>query len=145
MTPNDPLLLDNQLCFAVHNAARAFTAAYKPYLDPHGLTYPQYLVLMVLWERDAVSVKAIGERLHLDSGTLTPLLKRLEVSGYVRRSRDAKDERHLRVELTDKGRDLRGTIGVARESVVCALGGSEQPIQDLRAELQRITPLLREK
>jgi DNA-binding MarR family transcriptional regulator len=97
----------------------------------------------VLWEKDAVSVKAIGERLHLDSGTLTPLLKRLEASGYVRRSRDTEDERHLRVELTDKGRDLRGRIGVARESVVCALGGSEEPIQNLRAELQKITPLLR--
>ena len=139
----DPLGLDQQLCFAVYAAAHAFTAAYKPLLEPLGLTYPQYLVLLVLWQKDGVSVKEIGARLHLDSGTLTPLLKRLEAAGYLTRSRDPADERQLRVELTDEGRRLRQTVGGARQAIVCALGGSEEPIQSLKQELHRIIPLLR--
>jgi DNA-binding MarR family transcriptional regulator len=140
---DDPLRLDRQLCFAVYSAAHAFAAAYRPVLDPLGLTYPQYLVLMVLWEKDAVSVKEIGARLHLDSGTLTPLLKRLEAAGYLRRSRDPVDERQLRVELTEAGRGLREKARPAREGIVCALGGSEGEIQALKDDLNRIAPLLR--
>ena len=82
------LALDRQLCFAIYSAAHAFNRTYKPLLEPHGLTYPQYLVLLSLWQDDAKTVKALGEALHLDSGTLSPLLKRLEVSGYVARKRD---------------------------------------------------------
>ena len=139
----DPLQLENQLCFAVYAAAHAFTAAYKPLLEPFGLTYPQYLVLLVLWERDGVTLKEVGQRLQLDAGTLTPLLKRLEAGGYLRRQRDPANERQLRLELTKAGRSLRQRIGEARAQIVCALGGSEEPIQALKQELQRITPMLR--
>src|SRR5471030_2564437 len=88
-----PLLLGNQICFAIYSTAHAFNRIYKPLLDRLGLTYPQYLVMLVLWERDDVSVGAIGERLFLDSGTLTPLLKRLEAAQLIRRTRSAADER----------------------------------------------------
>lgn len=137
------LRLDNQLCFAVYAAGHAFSAAYKSVLKPLGLTYPQYLVLLVLWEREGLSVKEIGSRLHLDSGTLTPLLKRMEKAGLVRRTRDASDERLLRVELTENGRRIQARVQQARESIVCALGGSEEPIQELKRRVEAITPLLR--
>ena len=93
MAPADFLQLDRQLCFALHAASRAMTQAYQPVLAPLGLTYPQYLVMLVLWEDDGVAVKDLGARLHLDSGTLTPLLKRLASQGLVTRTRDADDER----------------------------------------------------
>lgn len=104
---DDPQLLDNQLCFAVYAAAHAFGRAYRALLAHHDLTYPQYLVLLVLWEEEGLSVKEIGARLFLDSGTLTPLLKRLEASGRVRRLRDRTDERQVSIFLTEKGRALR--------------------------------------
>lgn len=138
-----PVLVERQLCFAVYAAAHAFTAAYKPLLAPLGLTYPQYLVLLVLWERDGLAVKEIGRRLHLDSGTLTPILKRLERAGYLRRSRAPEDERHLRVELTDAGRALDAQVAGVRDGILCALGGAEAPLEALRQELDRIVPLLR--
>src|SRR5919206_4517386 len=100
-----PLLLGNQVCFAVYSTAHAFNRFYKPILDPFGLTYPQYLVMLVLWERDGLTVKEIGQPLHLDSGTLTPVLKRLQAMGYVQRSRDLPDERQVRVTLTERGRE----------------------------------------
>ncbi len=101
------LLLDHQLCFALYSASLAMTKAYKPLLDPLGLTYPQYLVLLALWEQDGPSVSALGERVALDSGTLTPLLKRLEAAGWIVRQRDADDERRVQVLLTAAGRRLR--------------------------------------
>lgn len=140
---SDPLHLDRQLCFAVYAAGHAFTAAYKPFLDALGLSYPQYLVMLVLWERDGLPVKEIAARLQLDSATLTPLLKRLEAAGYVRRRRDPADERQLRVELTEEGRGLRERAGAGRERIVCALGGSEQPIQALKQKLEELVPVLR--
>ena len=106
----DPQRLDNQLCFAVYAAAHAFGRAYRTLLGQHDLTYPQYLVLLVLWEEEGLSVKEIGARLFLDSGTLTPLLKRLEVSGRVRRARDRADERQVSIFLTDAGRGLRDAL-----------------------------------
>ena len=105
--PADSQRLDNQLCFAVYAAAHAFGRAYRALLGQHDLTYPQYLVLLVLWEEEGLSVKEIGTRLFLDSGTLTPLLKRLEASGRVRRARDRADERQVSIFLTDAGRALR--------------------------------------
>jgi len=105
--PKKDLRLDQQLCFAVYSAAHAFTRFYRPLLAQLGVTYPQYLVLLTLWEADGLSVSAIGERLLLDSGTLTPVLKRLEASGLVSRTRAKADERQLVVSLTDKGRDLK--------------------------------------
>ena len=140
---DDIVPLEQQLCFSVYSAAHAFTAAYKPLLEPFGLTYPQYLVLLALWQKDGVSVKEIGGRLHLDSGTLTPLLKRLQASGYVRRGRDPADERQLRVELTEEGQRLRWKVAEVRKSLVCALGGAEAPIQALREQVDAMTVLLR--
>src|ERR1700676_377498 len=102
-----PLLLGNQLCFAVYSTAHAFNRVYKPLLDRLGLTYPQYLVMLVLWERDDVAVKDIGERLFVDSGTLTPLLKRLEAAGLLKRTRGTEDERQVLVALTPQGQALR--------------------------------------
>lgn len=102
--------LDGQLCFAVYAAAHAFGRTYRALLAAHDLTYPQYLVLLVLWEQDGQTVKEIGQRLFLDSGTLTPLLKRLELSGHVRRARDRADERQVSIFLTEKGRDLQGRM-----------------------------------
>jgi DNA-binding MarR family transcriptional regulator len=101
------LLLDNQLCFALYSASLAMTKLYKPLLTELGLTYPQYLALLVLWEQDGLGVSELGERLFLDSGTLTPLLKRMEASGLVNRLRDAQDERRVRVHLSATGRDLK--------------------------------------
>lgn len=103
----DNLKLDQQLCFALHAASLAMTKAYKPHLDAIGLTYPQYLTLLVLWETDQLSVSEIGARLSLDSGTLTPLLKRLEAAGLIQRQRDTQDERCVRVLLTSAGRQLQ--------------------------------------
>ena len=106
----DPQRLSNQLCFAVYAAAHAFGRAYRGLLAAHDLTYPQYLVLLVLWEAEGLTVKEIGTRLFLDSGTLTPLLKRLEASGHVRRTRDRADERQVSIFLTAKGKGLRGEL-----------------------------------
>jgi len=101
------LLLGNQICFAAYSTAHAFNRVYKPLLDTLGLTYPQYLAMLVLWERDDLTVKEIGELLHLDSGTLTPLLKRLEAARLVTRTRSPEDERQVRIKLTAAGRALR--------------------------------------
>jgi DNA-binding MarR family transcriptional regulator len=101
------LALDKQLCFALYSASLAMTKVYKPLLAPLGLTYPQYLVMLALWEDDAQSVGALGDRLALDSGTLTPLLKRLEAQGQLGRERDAEDERRVIVRLTPAGRQLK--------------------------------------
>src|ERR1700761_5200405 len=98
-----PLQLDNQICFAGYSTAPAFNRVYKPLLDRLGLTYPQYLVMLVLWERDDVPLKDIGERLFLDSGTLTPLLKRMEAADLIKRTRSTEDERQLMIALTAKG------------------------------------------
>ncbi len=100
------LRLDNQLCFLFHRVGRELNAAYRPLLDALGLTYPQYLVMLVLWEEDGLSVSAIGDRLALDSATLSPLLRRLERAGLVNRIRDSADERRVVVHLTDQGREL---------------------------------------
>ena len=108
-TPEDfnPLCLDNQLCFPLYAASKELTRRYKPFLDPLGLTYTQYVTMMALWERDGVTVGELGDRLYLDSATLTPLLKRLESHGYLSRTRSPKDERVVIITLTEKGRDLR--------------------------------------
>ncbi len=104
---NAALLLNNQLCFALYSTSLAMTKLYKPLLAELGLTYPQYVVMLVLWEGDGLMVSELGERLFLDSGTLTPLLKRLEASGFITRSRDADDERRVRVRLTAAGKKLK--------------------------------------
>ena len=122
----DPLLLGNQICFAVYSTAHAFNRVYKPLLDRLGLTYPQYLVMMVLWERDDVPLKDIGEKLFLDSGTLTPLLKRLEASGLIKRTRSTEDERQVLIALTPKGQALREEARAVPQAILsssaCSVG-----------------------
>ncbi|WP_289016571.1 MarR family transcriptional regulator [uncultured Methylobacterium sp.] len=135
--------LNEQLCFAVYAAAHAFNAAYRPLLEPHGLTYPQFLVLLVLWEKDQRSMKELGGLLQLDSGTLTPLTKRLESAGFLRRQRARHDERQLLVELTEKGQALRPFVGEICKAMICALGGRDEPVLKLREQIVKVTEQLR--
>lgn len=129
------LALDNQLCFAVYAASHAFSRTYRPLLERLGLTYPQYLVMLVLWERDGLTVKAIGERLGLDSGTLTPLLKRLAAAGLVTRSRDAEDERQVRIALSEAGRALRAEAAGLPPVIAGRLGLDVAELKRLRREI----------
>lgn len=138
----DPLSLDNQLCFSLYAAAHAIKKAYRPLLDELGLTYPQYLVLIVLWKTDAVKVSDIGHRLSLDSGTLTPVLKRLEAAGLVKRTRRAQDEREVEISLTDAARSLRERAIGVRCQIVQQLGMSEAEIAALRSELNVVISTL---
>ena len=132
------LALDRQFCFALYSASHAMTKTYKPMLDRLGLTYPQYLVMLVLWEQDAILVKDIGARLFLDSGTLTPLLKRLEGNGLVSRNRNPQDERQVRIALTDQGRALRRDAEAIPEQVLCASGQELAALGSMRKELARV-------
>ena len=138
------LKLDRQLCFALYGAAHAFNRAYKPLLEPLGLTYPQYLVMMALWEEDGQQVKALGERLGLDSGTLSPLLKRLEQTGYVERQRDTADERQVFITLTEPGRAMKAhAVQVMRaigEQTGCTMG----ELATLRDSLKQLKKRLAE-
>ena len=130
--------LGSMLCFTVYSTAHAFNRAYKPLLDALGLTYPQYLTMFALWERDNVSVKELGELLHLDSGTLTPLLKRLEAMGLVRRARDPADERSVRISLTPSGTAMRCKERAVHEGLVGACGYSAEELKALTAQLVRV-------
>jgi len=132
------LKLDHQLCFALYSASLAMTKFYKPLLDPLGLTYPQYLVMLVLWEGDGITVSQLGERLALDSGTLTPLLKRLEASDLLRRLRDAADERRVLLQLTPTGRALKTKAHAVPESMACAAGCSLDELATLTARLKSL-------
>jgi DNA-binding MarR family transcriptional regulator len=137
--PSPPaLLLDNQVCFALYSASLAMTKLYKPLLDNIGLTYPQYLVMMVLWEQDGLGVSELGERLFLDSGTLTPLLKRLESAGLLSRLRDAQDERRLRIRLSPAGRTLRDR---AQAIPTCVLQSTQCTLPELIALTQQLQRL----
>jgi DNA-binding MarR family transcriptional regulator len=133
------LLLDNQLCFALHAASRAMTGAYQPLLDELGITYPQYLVLLTLWEEDGARVSRIGERLHLDSGTLTPLLKRLETRALVERRRSSEDERVVEVFLTPAGKRLQRRATEVPAAMLCKTHLSVAELAKLRATLQSLT------
>lgn len=139
--PAQALLLDNQLCFALYAASLAMTKLYKPLLAELGLTYPQYLAMLVLWERDGLMVSELGERLALDSGTLTPLLKRLETNGLVARIRDVEDERRVHITLTAAGRKLRAR---AKPIPDCILRASQCSLPEL-AQLTRQVQALRER
>lgn len=132
------LKLDHQLCFALYSASLAMTKLYKPLLEPLGLTYPQYLVLLVLWEGDGLTVSQVGERLSLDSGTLTPLLKRLEAAGFVQRLRDTADERRVLLRLTAEGRALKRRALSVPEAVVCASGCALDELASLTVRLQAL-------
>jgi MarR family transcriptional regulator, organic hydroperoxide resistance regulator len=130
-----PLLLGNQLCFAIYSTAHAFNRVYKPLLDRLGLTYPQYLVMLVLWERDDVPVKDIGERLFLDSGTLTPLLKRLEAASLIKRTRSTEDERQVLIALTSQGQALREKAKAVPEAILAASACSLTELSAMKNEL----------
>jgi MarR family transcriptional regulator, organic hydroperoxide resistance regulator len=132
------LRLSNQLCFATYSAAHVFNKVYKPLLDRLGLTYPQFLVLLVLWEQDRLTVTEIGRHLFLDSGTLTPLLKRLETAGLLWRTRDPVNERQVRVSLTAKARDLKARAADARHEVACATGLPPAEIDALKEQIERL-------
>lgn len=141
----DVPVLEQQICFALYSASKALIRAYTPVLEPLDLTYPQYLVMMVLWEADGIAVKELGERLHLDSGTLTPLLKRLEAQGLVTRRRDTADERVVRIDLTAAGSNLRKKARAVPLEIACRTGFDvEKPadrsqIARLRDELTELT------
>ena len=138
MSPEDLLRLDLQLCFPLYAASRAMVQAYTPLLSKLGLTYPQYLVMLVLWEADGVTVKALGEKLYLDSGTLTPLLKRLETLAFVRRERSTQDARSVRVSLTPQGRALRRKAAAIPEAIACRTGLSLEELSRLRRDVLRL-------
>jgi DNA-binding MarR family transcriptional regulator len=129
------LRLDNQICFAIYSTAHAFNRVYKPLLDRLGLTYPQYLVMLVLWERDDVPVKDIGERLFLDSGTLTPLLKRLEAVDLIKRTRSTEDERQVLIALTSKGQALREKARTVPQAILATSACSITELSALKNEL----------
>ncbi|GCL61905.1 MarR family winged helix-turn-helix transcriptional regulator [Pseudaquabacterium pictum] len=132
------LALDHQLCFALYAASLAMTKAYKPLLAPLGLTYPQYLALLVLWEGDGITVSQLGERLTLDSGTLTPLLKRLESLGLVQRQRDVADERRVLLRLTPAGQALRAQAVAVPQAIACATACDLQQIGSLATQLHQL-------
>lgn len=132
------MLLQDQLCFALYSATHAIQRLYRPLLKALDLTYPQYLVLLVLWETDGLSVSDIGERLFLDSATLTPLLKRMEASGLLERRRSPDDERRVRISLTAKAVALRSNVAEVTHSVTCAAGDASQ---DPAGLIQRLVEL----
>ncbi|HMH67387.1 MAG TPA: MarR family transcriptional regulator [Pinirhizobacter sp.] len=136
--------LDNHLCFALYAASRAMTAAYRGPLSELGLTYPQFVAMVVLWEADGVTVSELGERLQLDSGTLTPLLKRLEQANLVRRQRNADDERELIVTLTDDGHALQRKANDISEQVFCRTGLEEGTAVQLLGDLHDLAARLRD-
>ena len=139
---DDPLSLENQLCFALYAATRAITRTYRERLVQLDLTYSQYLVLIALWENDRQTVSALGEQLRLDSGTVTPLLKRMETAGLLERQRRRTDERVVEVFLTPKGRALKTGAAGAREFVVERLGMTDVQIANLRRELMDLVAQL---
>lgn len=139
------LRLEDQLCFALYAASRAMTAAYAPLLEPLGLTYPQYLVLLVLWSHDGERVSRIGDRLQLDSATLTPLLKRLEARGLVERRRSTSDERVVEVFLTTAGKRLQRRAAEIPPRAFANSGLTMQQLAALRTQLQALTARLRDR
>ncbi|SAK55543.1 MarR family transcriptional regulator [Caballeronia temeraria] len=142
--PEFPLELDQQLCFALYSTSLAMTKAYKPLLDKLGLTYPQYLAMLVLWEADDLTVKEIAARLSLDSATMTPLLKRLEAQGYVERVRGVEDERQVHIHLTEAGSALKQAARAIPAEIYCASGSDLDAMLRLRSDLARLRASLGE-
>ena len=138
LTTDAALLLDNQLCFALYSTSLAMTKLYKPLLEEMGLTYPQYLVMLVLWEQDDMAVSELGSRLYLDSGTLTPLLKRMEVAGVLTRRRSTDDERRVHIVLTEAGRKLKSR---AARIPGCVLQAAQCPLPELVSLTQQVQAL----
>lgn len=143
MAADEYLRLDNQLCFLLYGASRAVTQLYQPLLAPLGLTYPQYLVMLVLWEEDGASVRTLCDRLYLDSGTLTPLLTRLASAGLIRRVRSKADARVVDIRLTAAGRKLERAARSVPEALLCRLGLPLAELARVRGELKRLFDLTR--
>ena len=142
--PLNPLLLDNQLCFALYSSSHLLTKVYKPLLKELDLTYPQYLTMLALWEEDGVTVGTLGEKLYLDSGTLTPLLKRMEAAKLLKRQRSGADERQVFIHLTDKGRSLKRAAASIPARAAAATGLSIPEMIKLRKQLTKLQSSLAE-
>jgi len=127
--------IEELLCFSVYSASHAFNKIYKPLLDELGLTYPQFLVMVALWAKDDQTVGALGEKLFLESSTLTPLLKRLEANGYLARKRDLADERQVRISLTEAGANLRARAAEVPQCIKTATGLTEEALRHLTGEI----------
>ena len=138
----DPLDLDRQVCFPLYAASNLLNRLYRPILADLGLTYPQYLVMLVLWQQTPQTVGALGEMLYLDSGTLTPLLKRMETAGLVSRTRDAEDERRVLIGLTDKGRALRSAAENVPAALAAGLNIDEGSVLELRQQVRQLVAAL---
>ncbi len=138
MSKNDLLKLDNQLCFAFYACSKEIIRQYKPFLDELGLTYTQYLTMLVLWEASPISVKELGDQLYLDSGTLTPLLKKMESAGYIRRRRDSADQRSVRIHVTPKGQALREKALEIPEKIFCSTGLTFDDAVILREQIKKL-------
>lgn len=136
--------LDDQLCFSLYATSMAITRAYKPMLDQLGITYPQYLVLHALWEQDGRTVGAIAERLALESSTITPLVKRLEAAGFVRRERNPEDERQVQVRLTPRGAEMREECGCLAEALLARSGMQGEELMGLNRDVKSLWNALRE-
>lgn len=141
----DPLLLDHQLCFALYAASKEVIRLYTPYLSPHGLTYTQYIALLVLWEADDITVSELGARLTLDSGTLAPMLKKLAEKGYLLRTRSKEDERVVKLKLTPSGRELKDAFTDLPQKLACELALPVERLAMLKMELNALTQQLHEQ
>ena len=150
MSPSNPtaaaassaLSLEQQICYAMHTTVRAFDAVYRELLSEHGLSYPQYIALMTVGEHGPLTVGRLGELMHLDSGTLSPLLKRMEAAGLVGRARDPEDERRVLVSVTAAGRDRLGALGDVPHQIAVRSGLSRQELLDLHRTLRQVTERL---
>lgn len=142
MSDYENLRLDNQLCFALYAATNAITRVYRGKLKEVGITYPQYLVLLVLWEGDAIPIKAIADRLQLDAATITPLVQRLEEASLVTKKRDATDDRVVNVYLSEKAREIQSRVAELQNSVACQTGLSDQKFEELRSSLHKLVETL---
>lgn len=138
MKTDERLRLENQLCFSIYACSREITSLYRPYLDQLGITYPQYLALLVLWEKQECSVKELGERLYLDSGTLTPMLKRMEAIDLITRQRSQEDERKVLVRLTEKGQALKQQAYCIAESLLANSGVSQEQFAQLLSQFNQL-------
>ncbi len=131
----DMLKLENQLCFSLYAASREIIKLYKPLLDKYELTYTQYIVMLVMWEEERISFKKMGQKLHLDSGTLTPVLKKLEKLQFINKFRDKEDDRNVILELTEKGSALKDEILEVPEAIYCRIGGAPEELVQLKRNL----------
>lgn len=143
MSKCDCIKLENQICFALYAASREVIKLYKPILDKHNLTYTQYVAMLVLWEKEQMTVKEIGQRLHLDSGTLTPLLKKLEQRGLITRHRDVNDDRVVIVNLTEEGIKLKSEILDVPGEVFCKMNISKEQAEELMHNLESLLQCLK--